>query len=152
MSALSTHHKWTKRETKTVKNKETRKNMNKWQKLERSKNKSLDQAEIDSLRQGQRLDAIDQTQAWLLKDRGRARHSHARNGRKTRKTRSQTRPKLPWNSPWNAFPLTSATLTTCMHSQSPVHNKFLVLSKIKQFSPCSITKILALVGTCTHQA
>ena len=33
------------------------------------------------------------------------------------------------------FPLTSATLTTCMHSQSPVHNKFLKLSKIKQFSP-----------------
>ena len=33
------------------------------------------------------------------------------------------------------FPLTRATLTTWMHSQSPVHNKFLVLSKIKQFSP-----------------
>src|SRR6185312_229220 len=49
------------------------------------------------------------------------------------------------------FPLTSATLATCMHSQSPVHNKFLVLSKIKQFSSCSITKLLPLVGTCTHQ-
>ena len=33
------------------------------------------------------------------------------------------------------FPLTSATLTICMHSQIPVHNKFLVLSKLKQFSP-----------------
>ena len=32
------------------------------------------------------------------------------------------------------FPLTNAPLTTCMHSQSPVHNKFLKLS-IKQFSP-----------------
>ena len=38
------------------------------------------------------------------------------------------------------FPLTRATLTPCMHSQNPVHNKFLDLSKIKQFSPCSITK------------
>jgi len=84
MSALSTHHKRTKIETKTVKNKEARENLNKWQKLGRSKNKSLDQAKIDSLRQGQRLDAIDQTQAWLLKDRGRARHSHARSGGKTR--------------------------------------------------------------------
>jgi len=63
MSALSTHYKRIKREAKTEKNKEERENLNKRQKLERSKNKSLDQAKIDPLRQRQQLDAIDQTQA-----------------------------------------------------------------------------------------
>ena len=47
------NQKRTKREAKTEKNKEE-------VELERSKSKSLDQENIDPLRQGQRLDAIDQ--------------------------------------------------------------------------------------------
>ena len=39
-------------------------------------------------------------------------------------------------------PLTSATLTTCMHSQSHVH-KFLVLSKIKQLNSHYFSPLLA---------
>ena len=91
--------------------------------LERRKNKSLDQTEIDSLRQGQRLDAIDQTQAW---------QGSTQSCQKRRENQELNKTETPTEI---HFPLTRATLTTCMHSQSPVHNKFLVLSKIKQISP-----------------
>ena len=38
------------------------------------------------------------------------------------------------------FPLTSTTLTTCMHSQNPVHNMFFKnLQKSNKSPPCSIT-------------
>ena len=50
------------------------------------------------------------------------------------------------------FPLTSATLSKMMHSQSPVHNKFFKNQTSLPFVRSLLPKILPLVGTCTHQA
>ena len=111
MSALSTHHNRTKREKKQ---RRTRKQERTW-----TSDKSSKEARTSHLTKQRSIPSdkgngstqSTKTQAWLLKDRGSARHSHARSGRKNRNSMH--------------FPLTSATLTTCMHSQSPVHNKFL---------------------------
>ena len=61
MSALSTHHKQTKRsETKKEQSSTKEKNSNQVTKSSERQEQSLTQAQIDPLRQGQRLDAIDQ--------------------------------------------------------------------------------------------
>ena len=137
MSALSTHHKRTKIETKTVKNKEARENLNKWQKLERSKNKSLDQAKIDSLRQGN-----GSTQS--IKHKHDSSKTEAELDTVMPEAKRKLGAKQSRNSHWNAFPPYQC-------NSHHMHNKFLKLSKIKHLSPCSITKLLPLVGTCTHQ-
>ena len=103
---------------------------------------SLTQAKIDSLRQGQRLDAIDQKpehdssktevtlDAVMLEVEGKRRKPGARNKADTPQAK--------------LFPLTSATLSKMMHSHIPVHNKFfknqtslpLVRSLLPNSPPC----------------
>ena len=110
---------------------------------------SLTQAKMDPLRQGQRLDAIDQkpqhdsSKTEVMLD---AVMQEAEGKRE--KTRSQEQSR---NSPSKAFPSHKCNSPKMMHSQSPVHNKF--FKKSNKSPPCSTTslKIPPLVGTCTHQ-
>ena len=87
---------------------------------------------------------------WLLKDRGNARRSHARSRWKTRKTRSQNQSR---NSPSKVFPSHKCNSPKMMHShsQSPAHNKFLKNQTSLPLVRSLLSKILPLVGTCTHQ-
>ena len=82
---------------------------------------SLTQAKIDPLRQGQRLDAIDQKpkhdssktevtlDAVMLEEKGK---------------RGNPEPKQSRNSQTKVFPSHKCNSPKMMHSQSPVHNKF----------------------------
>jgi hypothetical protein len=115
MSALSTHHKRTKRSDKKKQESEELKQVTK---SSESQEQSLTQAKIDSLRQGQRLDAIDQNpkhdssktevtlDAVMLKAEGKPGAKQSRN------SQNKVFPSHRCNSP------------KMMHSQSPVHNKF----------------------------
>src|SRR6185436_18954272 len=106
-------------------------------------------SKIDPLRQGQRLDTIDQKIKHDSSKTGNARHSHARSRGKTSKPGAKTKAETPQAK---FFPLShKCNSPKLMHSQSPVHNKF--FKKSNKPPPCSITslKILPLVCTCTHQ-
>ena len=128
MSALSTHHKRTKRsETKEEQRSTKEKNSSKWQKAQKRQEQSLTQAKIDPLRQGQRLDAIDQ----------KPKHDSSKTEvmldaviQEAEGKRGNQEPKPKQKLPKQSFSLSQKS------------------------SPCSITspKILPLVGTCTHQA
>ena len=107
----------------------------------RKAEQSLTQAEIDPLRQGQWLDAIDQKpkhdssktevtlDAVMLEEEGK---------RGKLKSQKQSR-----HSPSKAFPSHKCNSPKMTHSQSPVHNKFfknqtslpLVRSLLPKFSP-----------------
>ena len=110
---------------------------------------SLTQAKIDPLRQGQRLDAIDQ----------KPKHDSSKTEvmldavmQEAEGKRGNQEPNQSRNSPNKVFPFHKCNSPKMMHSQSPVHNKFFK-NQTNKSPPCSITslKILPLVGTCTHQ-
>ena len=92
-------------------------------------NQSLTQAQIDPLRQGQRLDAIDQ----------KPKHDSSKTEvmldavmQEAEGKRGNQEPNQSRNSPRKFFPSHKCNSPKMMHSQSPVPNKF---SKIKQVSP-----------------
>ena len=84
--------------------------------------KSLTQAQIDPLRQGQRLDAIDQkpkhdsSKTEVMLD-AVMQEAEGKQGKPEAKTKAET-PQAKF------FPLTKCNSPKMMHSQSPVHNKF----------------------------
>ena len=138
MSALSTHHKRTKRSDKKKQESEELKQVTK---SSERQDQSLTQAKIDSLRQGQRLDAIDQKPKYdssktEVKLDAVMQEAEGKRG----KIRSQ---KQSRHSPFKAFPSHKCNSPKMMHSQSPVHNKFfkkqislpLVRSLLPKFSP-----------------
>ena len=108
MSALSTHHKRTKRSEKKRNKKHEREELKQVTKSSERQELSLTQAKIDPLRQGQRLDAIDQKSqhdssktevtldAVMLEVEGKRGKPGARNKADTPQVK--------------LFPLTSATL------------------------------------------
>ena len=149
MSALSTHHKRTKRsETREEQRSTKEKNSSKWRKAQKGKNSHLlKQNRFPKTRATARRNR-SKAKTWLLKDRGKARRSHARSGGKARKDQET---KQSRHSPCKAFPSHKCNSPKMMHSQSPVCNKF----KIQQVPPLFdhfSQKFLPLVGTCTHQA
>ena len=151
MSALSTHHKRTKRsETKEEQRSTKEKNSSKWQKKLR-KARAVTYSSKDRSPKTRATARRNRSKAktWLLKDRGNARRSHVRSRGKTRKTRSQEQSR---NSPNKVFPSHKCNSPKMMHSQKPCAQQ--VFQKSNKSPPCSITsfKILPLVGTCTHQA
>ena len=109
---------------------------------------SLSQAEIDALRQGQRLDAIDQKpkhdssktevtlDAVMLEAEGK---------------RGNQEPNQSRNSSNKVFSLSQVQLSQNDALSKPCAQQ--VFQKSNKSPPCSITslKILPLVGTCTHQ-
>ena len=98
---------------------------------------SLTQAKIDSLRQGQRLDAIDQkpkhdSSKTEVKLDAVMQEAEGKRG----KIRSQ---KQSRHSPCKAFPSHKCNSPKMMHSQSPVRNKFFKNQTSLMSPPCSIT-------------
>ena len=95
---------------------------------------SLTQAKIDPLRQGQRLDTIDQkpkhdsSKTEVTLDAVMLEAEEKRGKLKSQNLNSKAR-----NSPSNVFPSHKCNSPKMMHSQSPVPNKF--FQKIKQVSP-----------------
>src|SRR6185437_15202113 len=101
---------------------------------------SLTQAKIDPLRQGQRLDAIDQ----------KPKHDSSKTEvtldvvmQEAEGKRGNQEPNQSRNSPSKIFPSRKCNSPKMMHSQSPVLNKFfknqtslpLVRSLLSKFSP-----------------
>ena len=124
MSALSTHHKRTKRsETKEE------------QRSTKEKN-----SKIDPLRQGQWLDAIDQKRKH---DSSKTEVKLDAVMQETEGKRGNQEPNQSRNSPNKVFPSHKCNSPKMMHSQSPVLNKFfknqtslpLVRSLLSKFSP-----------------
>ena len=101
------------------------KNSSKWQKSSERQEQSLTQARIDSLRQGQRLDAIDHKPKH---DSSKTEVMQEVEGRRG-KIRSQNKADTPHAKP---FPLTSATLPKWCTLKAMCATSF---SKIKQVSP-----------------
>ena len=107
---------------------------------------SLTQAEIDPLRQGQWLEAIDQkpkhdsSKTEVTLD---AVMQEAEGKRGKLRSQKQSR---------HSSSLSQMQLSQMMHSQSPVHNKFFKNQTSLHLVRSLLPKILPLVGTCTHQA
>ena len=157
MSALSTHHKRTKRS-------ETRKEQrstNKWRKTQKGKNSHLLKQNRSLKTRATARRNRSKAKTWLLKDRDNARRSHARSRGKTRKSgatnKAETPPKMHFpnqehKQSRNSSSLSQMQLSQMMHSQSPVHNKFFKNQTSLHLVRSLLPKILPLVGTCTHQA
>ena len=134
MSALSTHHKRTKRSDKKKQESEELKQVTK---SSESQEQSLTQAKIDSIRQGQRLDAINQKPKY---DSSKTEVTH---DAVMLKAEGKPGAKQSRNSQNKAFPSHRCNSPKMMHSQSPVHNKFvknqtslpLVRSLLPKFYP-----------------
>jgi len=101
---------------------------------------SLTQAKIDPLRQGQRLDAIDQKRKH---DSSKTEVMLDAVMQEAEGKRGNQEPNQSRNSPNKVFPSHKCNSPKMMHSQSPVHNKFfknqtslpLVRSLLSKFSP-----------------
>src|SRR6185437_14687248 len=109
---------------------------------------SLTQAKIDPLRQGQRLDAIDQ----------KPKHDSSKTEvmldavmQEAEGKRGNQEPNQNRNSPNKVFPSHKCNSPKMMHSQSPVLNKFFKNQTSLPLVRPLLSKILPLVGTCTHQ-
>ena len=116
---------------------------------------SLTQAEMDPLRQGQRLDAIDQKPKH---DSSKTEVTLDAVMQEAEGKRGNQEPKPKQKLPKQSFSLSQVQLSqNDALSQSPVHNKFFKnqtsLPLVRLLLPKSTTspKILPLVGTCTHQ-
>ena len=110
---------------------------------------SLTQAKIDPLRQGQRLDAIDQ----------KPKHDSSKTEvmldavmQEAEGKRENQEPKPKQKLPKQNFSLSQVQLSQNDALTKPCAQQ--VFQKSNKSPPCSITspKILPLVGTCTHQA
>ena len=109
---------------------------------------SLTQAKIDPLRQGQRLDAIDQKPQH---DSSKTEVTLDAVMQEAEGKRGNQEPK-----PKQKLPKQNFSLSQVQHSQDDALTKPCaqqVFQKSNKSPPCSITslKILPLVGTCTHQ-
>ena len=138
MSALSTHHKRTKRSDKKREAKSGE--LKQVTKSSERQDQSLTQAQIDPLRQGQRLDTIDQKPKH---DSSKTEVTLDAVMQEVEGKRGKPGAKTSRNSPNKVFPSRKCNSPKMMHSQSPVLNKFfknqtslpLVRSLLSKFSP-----------------
>ena len=109
---------------------------------------SLTQAKIDPLRQGQRLDAIDQK---LKHDSSKTEVTLDAVMQEAKGKRGNQEPKPKQKLPKQSFSLSQVQLSQNDALSKPCAQQ--VFQKSNKSPPCSITslKILPLVGTCTHQ-
>ena len=107
---------------------------------------SFTQAQIDPLRQGQRLDAIDQ----------KLKHDSSKTEVTLDAVMQAAEGKRENQEPKQKLPKQSFSLSQVQLSQNDALSKLCaqqVFQKSNKSPPCSIIspKILPLVGTCTHQ-
>ena len=109
---------------------------------------SLTQAKIDPLRQGQRLDAIDQNPKH---DSSKAEVTLDVVMQAAEGKRGNQEPKPKQKLHKQSFSLSHVQLSQNDALSKPCAQQ--VFQKSNKSPPCSITslKILPLVGTCTHQ-
>jgi len=109
---------------------------------------SLTQAKIDPLRQGQRLDAIDQKPKH---DSSKTEVTLDAVMQEAEGKRGNQEPKPKQKLPKQSFSLSQVQLSQNDALSKPCAQQ--VFQKSNKSPPCSITslKILPLVGTCTHQ-
>jgi hypothetical protein len=109
---------------------------------------SLTQAKIDPLRQGQRLDAIDQKPKH---DSSKTEVTLDAVMQEAEGKRGNQEPKPKQKLPKQNFSLSQVQLSQNDALTKPCAQQ--VFQKSNKSPPCSITslKILPLVGTCTHQ-
>ena len=110
---------------------------------------SLTQVKIDPLRQGQRLDAIDQKPKH---DSSKTEVTLDAVMQEAEGKRGNQEPKPKQKLPKQSFSLSQVQLSQNDALSKPCAQQ--VFQKSNKSPPCSITslKILPLVGTCTHQA
>ena len=109
---------------------------------------SLTQAEIDPLRQGQKLDAIDQKPQH---DSSKTEVTLVAVMQEAEGKRENQEPKPKQKLPKQNFSLSQVQLSQNDALTKPCAQQN--FQKSNKSPPCSITslKILPLVGTCTHQ-
>jgi len=109
---------------------------------------SLTQAKIDPLRQGQRLDAIDQKPKH---DSSKTEVTLDAVMQAAEGKQENQEPKPKQKLPKQSFSLSQVQLSQNDALSKPCAQQ--VFQKSNKSPPCSITslKILPLVGTCTHQ-
>ena len=119
MSALSTHHKRTKRSDKKKQKWRTQASDKKLRKAEIVTYSSRDRSPKTRAKARRNR---SKAKTWLLKDRGNARRSHARSRGKMRKTRRQNQSR---NSTSKVFPSHMCNSPKMMHSCASLESSFI---------------------------